>query len=232
MRFIARLKTAAIAMSLVGGLAQPVAAGGWGVTTIDEMPQTIVAGDKIEIRLAVRQHGVRLMDGIEPVLAFANGKDRIEVKAQPISRDKKDVGHYVATIVFPKAGEWQWEMTSFPPQRMMPVQVIEPAQRLRVLRSARLATATPAGQVALGKALFMSKGCFVCHAHSAIAQSGIFRNAYPFGNAPDLTQRGLSATYLQTWLKNPQAVKPQTQMPNFGLKDVEIRALAAFLTAK
>ena len=48
---------------------------------------------------------------------------------------------------------------------------------------------------------------------------------------PDLTTYRWSADYLRTWLKDPAAVKPGTDMPNLGLKRDEIEALIAFLSA-
>ena len=36
---------------------------------------------------------------------------------------------------------------------------------------------------------------------------------------------------LAKWLKNPQAVKPGSHMPNFNLSDSEIQALVAYLEA-
>ncbi|HJZ46243.1 MAG TPA: c-type cytochrome [Roseiflexaceae bacterium] len=94
----------------------------------------------------------------------------------------------------------------------------------------RAAPATPAvptaDQVAYGRALFSAKGCVTCHHHAAVAGSGTFGE----GN-PDLTTFRWSADYLRTWLKDPAAVRPNTYMPNLGLKSDEIEALIAFLSA-
>ena len=81
-------------------------------------------------------------------------------------------------------------------------------------------------EIAYGKALFSAKGCVSCHHHAAVAGSGTFSE----GN-PDLTTFRWSADYLRTWLKDPVAVKPNTYMPNLGLKRDEIEALIAFLSA-
>jgi len=86
-------------------------------------------------------------------------------------------------------------------------------------------SAAPA-EIAYGKALFSAKGCVSCHHHAAIAGSGTFGE----GN-PDLTTNRWSVDYLRTWLQNPVAVKPNTYMPNLGLKRDEIEALIAFLSA-
>lgn len=231
MGLTAKVMQSALGLCLIGLLSQPapVAAGGWGVTTIDDMPQTLVAGEPITLTFSVRQHGVHLMEGLAPTFVFSNGKDHLEVTAAPQGKNK---GQYTLQVKLPTAGEWRWEMTSFPSQAMAPLTVIDKSQRLRALRLARLSINTTPGQIALGKALFLSKGCYICHMHAEVYKSGQFQNSYPFGSAPNLTQRGLSAEYLQIWLKDPAAVKPQTTMPNLKLKGSEIRALAAFLTAK
>jgi cytochrome c2 len=78
-----------------------------------------------------------------------------------------------------------------------------------------------------GRALFSAKGCAVCHHHSAVSGSGFG----PESDIPDLSTYRWTAEYLHTWLKDPSAVKPNTDMPNLGLKKDEIEALIAFLSA-
>jgi cytochrome c2 len=109
-----------------------------------------------------------------------------------------------------------------------------PAQPAISIAHAPPATAAPAAaanasaeaEAAYGKALFSAKGCVSCHHHAAVAGSGTFSE----GN-PDLTTARWSADYLRTWLKDPAAVKPNTYMPNLGLKRDEIEALIVFLSA-
>ncbi len=85
-------------------------------------------------------------------------------------------------------------------------------------------------QAALGQALFLAKGCAMCHAHDAIQ---MLDGPFSLGEIqpPDLSQKKYAADYVQTWLKNPQAIKPETKMPNLNLKSNEIDALVAFLEA-
>ena len=89
----------------------------------------------------------------------------------------------------------------------------------------RVSAAPAPTEIAYGKALFSAKGCVSCHHHAAVAGSGTFSE----GN-PDLTTLRWSADYLRTWLKDPAAVRPNTYMPNLGLKSDEIEALIAFLS--
>ncbi len=80
-----------------------------------------------------------------------------------------------------------------------------------------------------GKALFLAKGCAMCHMHDVVKASVGDYVSVEMG--PNLTHRPLSADYLRQWLKDPQALKPATEMPNLNLKSDEIEALIAFLTS-
>ena len=85
----------------------------------------------------------------------------------------------------------------------------------------------------LGQALFLGKGCVMCHAHTAVSQVrrrtvGDFSS---FSTGPDLSSFRASAEYLRLWLADPASVKPETQMPDLGLTAAEIEALIRFLNA-
>lgn len=81
----------------------------------------------------------------------------------------------------------------------------------------------------MGRALFLAKGCVMCHAHAEFTE---VRKAFgDFIIGPDLSTVPNTAEYLHTWLKDPQAIKPTTEMPNLNLSEAEIDALVAFLKA-
>jgi cytochrome c oxidase subunit 2 len=98
-------------------------------------------------------------------------------------------------------------------------------------------TAPSGGDAADGAQLFTDRTCIACHAI----------NGYEGAEArvgPDLTrfaQRQKFAGYIldndvdsgaenvSAWLKDPQAVKPGSQMPNLGLSDAEVADLVAYL---
>lgn len=82
----------------------------------------------------------------------------------------------------------------------------------------------PLETAAYGRAIFVAKGCNTCHLHAAAL------NTWSTESGPNLTDYQNTTAYLQGWLKDPQAVKPNTEMPNLALKLHEIEALAAFLT--
>ena len=125
---------------------------------------------------------------------------------------------FLAIITFPSAGEWSWEIVNFPQQQFPNLIVYE-------TQPSNLPTPD-------GKTLFVAKGCFMCHAHGAVLRSGEFSDAVGAGSAPSLSPNKWDAEYLRTWLKDPIAIKPKTQMPNLRLRDREIEALVTFLTAK
>lgn len=99
--------------------------------------------------------------------------------------------------------------------------------------SKTLAPASPLTAAEHGQALFLAKGCVMCHAHTAVAEArrktiGDFNS---ITSGPDLSKFSATPEYLRLWLKNPAEVKPKTEMPNLGLSAADIDALIAFLNA-
>lgn len=89
------------------------------------------------------------------------------------------------------------------------------------------ASPTPAAVAAdpeYGRALFMAKGCATCHLHAEANVGSHFSQV-----GPSLTFYRADPVFLQSWLKDPQSIRPNTQMPNLELKKTEIDALIAFL---
>lgn len=94
------------------------------------------------------------------------------------------------------------------------------------------APARPVDLIAQGRALFVAKGCVVCHRHNAFDRSRAGLGDFYYEGAPNLTHVALDAGYLHRWLSDPKAIKPNTYMPNLDLSANEIDALIAFLTAR
>jgi len=88
------------------------------------------------------------------------------------------------------------------------------------------AAALPSGQVEIGEALFIAKGCTMCHLNGNVDPRYV---DFSTNVGPNLTQFKLAPEYLRLWLKDPQAIKPETEMPNLDLDEAEIEALIAFL---
>lgn len=241
MRF--RIIVTAVTLCALALAAVPALAGGWAVATLDELPGGAVAGQPLEIGFTVRQHGRTPWeyDGVRVLARPANGGAGLDVPAL----SDGEAGHYTATLTLPRAGTWDWFIeTGLGPQHqpMPPLTVAAtatlPSVRLaatpRVLfthagiAAAAAFAARHAGPgEATGQALFVAKGCVVCHAHAAMTDLRTEMQAFEVG--PNLSHVSRDALFLRGWLKNPSAVKPGAEMPALGLSDTEIEALIAFL---
>lgn len=108
----------AIAVILTLLFTIPVLAGGWAVITLDELPTGVVAGQPITVGFTVLQHGRTPMSGIFPtVTANLNKETEFVVNAESDGKP----GHYVATLTFPKEGEWRWSIQAFTMDQTMPM---------------------------------------------------------------------------------------------------------------
>jgi len=96
----------------------PVLAGGWAVITLDELPGQIVTGEPLEIGFMVRQHGRTPMSGLTPTITarLTGSNETIRASAQAEGK----VGHYVAVLTLPQAGEWRWAIEAFTMNQPMP----------------------------------------------------------------------------------------------------------------
>lgn len=87
---------------------------------------------------------------------------------------------------------------------------------------------------AYGRALFQYKGCASCHRHDGLDLARVsVADADRFFagviGAPDLTHYRPDPAFVRQWLRDPEAVRPNTDMPNLNLSEEEIEALLAFL---
>jgi mono/diheme cytochrome c family protein len=102
----------------------PVFAGGWAVVTLDELPTNVVAGEPLTIGFTVLQHGRTPVDGLKPTITFTLYKEK-----QVVFDAKEDgkPGHYSATVILPKEGEWNWSINAFGKSPMPAISVTAPA---------------------------------------------------------------------------------------------------------
>src|SRR5688572_1415566 len=104
-------------------LATPALAGGWAVTTFDDMPGQIVSGKEYALGYTIRQHGATPINvGKTEILAVA-------VSGRTLSfpgTQQGAVGHYVATVFFPAGGTYTWQVTQgdFAPQDLGKITVL------------------------------------------------------------------------------------------------------------
>jgi len=91
-----------LVLALLPG-AEVAQAGGWATVELGETPSGLVAGTPWRVELIVKQHGMTPMAGVTPSVTIANAAGATETfPARPAGR----IGHYVADVTFPAAGEW------------------------------------------------------------------------------------------------------------------------------
>lgn len=121
---LSRIRISLLLALLVSLAAAPALAGGWAVITLDELPSNVVAGEPFTIGFTVRQHGVTPMAGITPTITANLSKDE---QFSVFAKADDKVGHYTATLTFPKDGEWQWSIQAFTMDQKMPALTVMPA---------------------------------------------------------------------------------------------------------
>ncbi len=93
------------------------------------------------------------------------------------------------------------------------------------------------GDATRGRQLFSSRGCMACHAFGGV-ETPLVRTAPPKEPteaarvlAPDLRHAAarLQPDLLVAWLRSPQTIKPDTLMPDMGLRESDAQDLAAFI---
>lgn len=107
-----------------------------------------------------------------------------------------------------------------------------PAQSQSGTASGMSAGQSIGGDPAIGKQLFVARGCVACHrapgVSEAVGTAG--PNLAGFASRPKIAAV-IDHTPANTkrWLMNPAALKPGTAMPNLGLNDEDATNLTAFL---
>lgn len=105
--WVVRFGACLLAIVCALGIGSIASAGGWAISTLDELPNPI-AGKPIQVGFTIRQHGVTPVDMSEDVgirITLADGTSHYF----PAAGDGI-VGHYVARVEFPSAGRYQWSI--------------------------------------------------------------------------------------------------------------------------
>lgn len=100
------------------------------------------------------------------------------------------------------------------------------------VKGQQAAPTAPAGDAAAGAAVFNKSACIGCHTiEGTKGQGKVGPNLTHFGSRLFIGAGTLPNTpeNLALWLKNPQAIKPENDMPNLGLSQSDIQALVAYL---
>lgn len=119
------LALAVFALAL-GALATPALAGGWAVTTFDDMPGQIVSGKDYTLGYTIRQHGSTPINVAKTeILAVAASGRTLSFPGKP----EGAVGHYVAAVFFPAGGTYTWQVTQgdFAPQDLGTITILAAA---------------------------------------------------------------------------------------------------------
>jgi putative membrane protein len=94
------------------------------------------------------------------------------------------------------------------------------------------ASAVPGGDAARGKQSIAAMGCGSCHEIAGVRDArgevgppltGVARRSMLAGEVPN------SPENMVRWIMNPQAIEPNTAMPNLGVSDQSARDIAAYL---
>src|SRR5947207_108467 len=103
------LQLGALTIAALGATA--FALGGWAVITVDDLPQALTVGQPTSIGFMVRQHGHTPLDRLTATVVASNDKHdarEVTVSATPSG----PAGHYMATLVVPRAGDWTLTINS------------------------------------------------------------------------------------------------------------------------
>ena len=189
--------------------AASLVSGGWAVITIENAPESLTVDVPYALEYTVRQHGVELLNGLNGVVEAKNGGRTVRADAAPAASK----GKYKATLSIPTAGEWTITVNSgFIGKSMTtlkPISVVAPG-----------ATVAAMTDVERGERLFVSKGCVTCHVDIKAIPTDIRTTKY-------------DEKFVRQLLADPKSMPRRynagVEMPNLGLKQAEISALAAYL---
>ncbi len=201
----------AIAAMVLSGAA--AYAGGWGVVTVEDVPNYAVAGRPTTFTFSVRAHG-RALARAGAVQVTGHSGDL--VASGRVVQDTRD-GYSTATIAFPKAGPWTVTVDVFGgyATTQFPLEIVN-----------QDAAAVPMTVTARGRQLFAAKGCASCHVKSEWK----FHHQRSHEVGPALSGRTFEPETLRRQLLNPARTRG-AWMPNLGLSAEDAASLVAFLNA-
>jgi mono/diheme cytochrome c family protein len=197
---------------LVPGLLLPTLmahAGGWAVITVQDLPDYVEAGKRVDLSYTVRQHGRTRLDQLRGNIEATSGRltatGMVVPGAQP--------GSYTASITLPSAGDWSITIRSGfgrSDVTLLPLAAVEHGAALT----------RPVTDPERGRRLFVSKGCVTCHEQIEVG--------------PKLGGRRFDVADISGFLANPPSTPSRggsSPMPNLGLQQREIASLVSFLNS-
>jgi cytochrome c2 len=128
-------------------------------------------------------------------------------------------------------------VSSMPRLKLEPQQAADIAAY--ITRGAASASEQPLGDATLGRSVLESKACGTCHVFTGVPdlpmkpdhEHADHKGKDAIELAPDLryTRQRMTAAAVVRWLRDPQAMKPGTLMPNLKLSEDEIKNAAAYI---
>ena len=97
----------AVAAGLAVGVPTTSSAGGWVVVSLDSMP-AVHPGEDTEVGFTVLRHGVT-PESSNDLVVVLTGPDGTSHRFEAVQQGA--VGHHVATITVPDAGEYRWQVS-------------------------------------------------------------------------------------------------------------------------
>lgn len=196
--------------------------GGWAVVSVNDLPEYFVAGQEYTIEFQVRQHGRNLLSQLEPRLLVSGSERRLGgllggKDATSVPATARSEGTYAATFTAPAVEQVFLTIKSgFGPSdlRLYPQPVVASGSK-----------PSPMAAADRGRVLFVAKGCNACHANADLTDRP---DNQQIRVGPELGGRRLARQYVIQKLKQAAS----QAMPDLGLSDAEVTALAAFLTTE
>jgi hypothetical protein len=112
-----------VAAALAVGVPATTSAGGWVVVSLDSAP-AVHPGEDTEVGFTVLRHGVTPETSEDLAIVVTGNGDTYRFAARPAGA----VGHHVATIRLPEAGDYTWLVEGqFVPADLGTLSVTEPS---------------------------------------------------------------------------------------------------------
>ena len=83
-------------------------AGGWALTSFDDLPSDLEAGASYDLTYTVLQHGVNPVDVGQSEVRVIDGSGNVTTF---VATRLPERGRYQVTVTFPQSGLWTWEVT-------------------------------------------------------------------------------------------------------------------------
>jgi plastocyanin len=107
-----RAIAAIVVTAALAALAAPALAGGYAVVRLDEPPGDVLVATPWRFGFMVLQHDVTPNSDVTPIVHALHKETGEEVTAT--GQQEGAVGHFVAEVIFPRAGEWKWSIEPLP----------------------------------------------------------------------------------------------------------------------